>query len=159
MDRVYLKSLMDVDINIINNYLFFKNEGLVRSYADRIAIAYSLLKINNIPCTEDINIFLKQIANNCLLHEIIERRVKKYWDIILKSKNVFKDDELIAFILYSENKDITPGLANTPHSISNLALKLMDICDNDKVLELCSGSGYTMVNFSVNTSMKILTYL
>ena len=154
MDRVYLKSLMDVDINIINNYLFFKNEGLVRSHADRTAIAYSLLKINNIPCTEDINIFLKQIANNCLLHEIIERRVKKYWDIILKSKNVFKDDELIAFILYSENKDITPGLANTPHSISNLALKLMDICDNDKVLELCSGSGYTMVNFSVNTSMK-----
>lgn len=143
MDIMVYESLKKIDSKNVAYEIADFVRGKVESqkvHSASVALAYTLVNQRNekngknITVREDAEEVLQKY--NYLYSEELDERLQKY-----------TSEQLISFILFNDQLSEYRGSnCSTPECVCKLAAKILDIHNNDKVLELCSGKGNFLVN-------------
>ncbi|MDO4701966.1 MAG: N-6 DNA methylase [Erysipelotrichaceae bacterium] len=124
------------------------------SYNKAVIIAYAMYKMQENPNMNKTEELLQSLSDKKKIQEILNDTLSRDWDIVEKFKNEFTKDELLAFILFEPEKKYLSRTNKISSGISKLALKLLDIKEDETCLELCSGTGSFMLNAFRYTPMS-----
>lgn len=103
-----------------------------------ISTAYVLSKIERTSTvsTDSLEKFLQTANISTDVSEVLSRNLNGLWETVLSYKDRFDADALEEVVLY----DNSLFQMSTPASIVTLASKILGITENDRVLDICSGS-------------------
>lgn len=108
-----------------------------------IAVAISLLKLQelNNPYIDKFDFFYSSILNGDA-KDVIKKYVDDVWDVVIGNLFKFTNEQLKAFVLFDNSFERGKGgELTTPDSISKLACKILNVKNDEKLLELCTGQG------------------
>ena len=144
MENIYLENLKTMNTSDLANDL----SSMISSYYDSryyqiatLSIAYILYNAKNMNC----NANLDEISLNGNISQKLKNIIEKYTINVKDGLNAYKEkytaDQLLSFILFNSDFD-SKSIAsnNTPNGISKLAIKILNIHDENSVLDLCSGT-------------------
>lgn len=142
MTQEKLQNLKHLDISKVESYLINELRGLVNNaYNAAYSVAYVIVKADKNE-NADISTF-DTFASSCNVNndiqEFISDTLKGIWDFVLKAKGMFDRDMYTAFLLYSDLSDNKADITITPDSISQLALKILNIQPGDNVADYFTG--------------------
>ena len=84
------------------------------------------------------------------VNQIVRENIDEVWDIAVASMDKFTSDQLLSFILFNNDlEDINSAECSTPSGLIQLVLSILNIQENEKVLELCSGKGNFFTELSL----------
>ena len=154
MENLGLKELRNLDTNkVASHFASMLSEGkeLKNVQIQTIISAFITYKMQKNDELDSIDAICSEIENSAI-SEIIRRHNAEYIQIAKKSINIFTSYELLSFILFDNSFESgRDGSCSTPSGILKLANKILDIKEDDKVLELCSGKGNFFVEMSINS--------
>lgn len=154
MENIWLKELKNIDTRKVAVYFgseFGKDDEKNLIQIKAIIAAFVTYKMQNDDELDCIDAICNEIGNDKRISEIIRGYDVDYINIAKNSINTFTAYELLAFILFDDSLDNKIRVNDlTPFGIINLANKILDIKDDDKVLELCSGKGNFYIGMSIN---------
>ncbi|MGN0620809.1 MAG: N-6 DNA methylase [Porcipelethomonas sp.] len=103
-----------------------------------ISTAYALSKISKTPMvsSDSLETFVKTAHVSHEVSEVLSRNLNGLWETVLSYTDKFDADVLEEVVLY-ENSFFE---MSTPASIVKLAGRILSINEQDKVLDICSGS-------------------
>ncbi len=130
-----------------NPNAFMKDSGLY-------AMAYTLylFKSNDMTSIDELVDYISNSIEETR-RLFITSNVKDNYDFVDNYISRFSEVEIIAFILrYSGNGSYDSGMYRTPDSIIQLAHKILQIQDNDKVADFGSGIGDFLCNAAIRNS-------
>ena len=159
MEKTYFEELKAVE---------FKNVGFEIADAIRgtvsennflptiVSAAYILRELNEENTKSTLEETLSLIELNADIKDVLMRYLSFVWEDIKSLVMKYSVDELTALVLYLDIYSAKRGYDDTtPVGISKLACRILDIKDDDKVLDLCSGkSGFGVELFGYNPNVK-----
>ncbi|MBQ2905295.1 MAG: N-6 DNA methylase [Peptococcaceae bacterium] len=114
-------------------------------YNECVAFALLLEMKNPDKDATSLKDFLEELQIETEISQFILKTIENDWDVIRTFKKDFNYEELLACLLFGDEEDYfkgrTSGLSVTPRSLSALALRILEIESDNKVLDLCSGQG------------------
>lgn len=137
-----LKALKELDTSKVAFSLY--NE--LRPYTSNCmfaaySIAYAIVKASEHE-NSDLS-SLDSFVKSCNIKEDIAMFMSDtltgFWDIVTRVKGMYDPEMFKAFLLFCDDSDSLAEICATPNSISQLAIKLLDIKDTDKVADFCTG--------------------
>ena len=160
LDKKYIESLKKINIREIAETIYGKARCTkeVEDYQmTAYVMAYILYmcdanfdKYSSSRSKED---FLERFDAPENIKEIINRHLSPDWNsFIALSQQYTKDDFLAYLLFYNGPFHRSHGYYSTPESILRLACAILDIKENDKVLDLCSGTGTLLVEATRKSS-------
>ena len=147
MEKKYLSSLKKIDTHEIAFSIANRLRGseMVGDYHSKgIAVAYVLYQaaLDNKVCVDNKEAFENSFFLSDSIKSILNKNLANAWYVISELKDKYTADELLAYILFNNDmEDFKTGDCSTPSGVIKLACSILDIQENDKVLELCSGKG------------------
>ncbi len=145
MDRKYFEELKKIDTQKIafdfaNHLRALVSSDSVQSSAISIATVLFEMERNK---SDNKDTVISKLALNDDAKEILASFTADMDCLISELKGNFTPEQLVAFILFDNSlEDFKMGSdESTPTCLSKLSNKILDIQDNDKVLDLCSGKG------------------
>lgn len=109
-----------------------------------IAIGYALYRMtqSDIACSENKDDFMNSLDVPADIESLLNKSLSDVWHIVLELKGCFSADELLAYILFNNDlEDFKTGDCSTPSGLLKLACSILDVQEQERVLELCSGKG------------------
>lgn len=142
MTQERIRILKQLDISKVEFYLINELRGLVNNpYNAAYSVAYVIVK-----SSEDKDIDTSTIdcfINGCNIDkdiiEFITNSLKGVWDFVLRAKGMFDIDMYTAFLLFCDLSDNRFDSSATPDSLSQLALRLLDIQSDDYIADYFTG--------------------
>ena len=147
MEKKYLGSLKKIDTHEIAFSIANRLRGseMVGDYHSKgIAVAYVLYQaaLDKKVCIDSKETFENSFCLSDSIKSILNKNLANAWYVISELKEKYTADELLAYILFNNDmEDFKTGDCSTPSGVIKLACSILDIQENDKVLELCSGKG------------------
>ena len=138
-----LNELKTLDTSKVASYLINGLRGITASaeYA-AYSVAYVIVKAaeNETADLSSLDLFV----TSCKIEEDIalylSDSLRGIWDFVIRVKDAYDTDMYAAFLLFNEGSD-QYDFGSTPESILKLAIRLLDIKDNDNVADFCDGKG------------------
>lgn len=126
--------------NIIRGNVFADKNTLV-------ATAYVLHKANNEAVSvNSIDEFCKTVNASDNRKAFLETYIGDIWQMVAGQRYRYNVNSLKALILFIEGREIKIEENRTPDSLANLAIKLLNLQEGEKLADFGSGSGSFMVN-------------
>ncbi|MBO5377598.1 MAG: N-6 DNA methylase [Ruminiclostridium sp.] len=142
MTKEKLQELRNLDTSKVEFYLINELKGITgNAYYAAFSTAYVIVKSSE-NITADISSFenfSRECAINSTTIEFLSYSLKGVWDFIARAKGMFDTDMYLAFLLFSDLSDTKSDLTATPDSISELAIRLLDIQKSDRVADYFTG--------------------
>ena len=138
-----LNELKALDTNKVASYLTTGLRGIaaLAEYA-AYSVAYVIVKAADNE-TADLS-SLDLFVTSCKIEEDIalylSDSLRGIWDFVIRVKDAYDTDMYAAFLLFNEGND-QYDFGSTPESILKLAIRLLDIKENDNVADFCDGKG------------------
>ena len=119
-----------------------------------ISTAYVLSKIERKPTisADSLEKFVKTANISIAVSEVLSRNLNGLWETVLSFVGKFDADVLEEVVLY----DNSFFEMSTPASLAKLASSILEIKEQDKVLDICSGSATFPIVSSKNISLDKL---
>lgn len=156
MDTKKYEELKGIDFKNIENSIFDTLRGDVKEdqyllYGTSIAL---LARINKkITTSEDLLVRVKEAFSEEFVVIFLRKIIKEHYSLIHKLSDSADVDTLNALILFSEPSRFTRvDEGSTPEGISSLAVKLLDIKEDDIVLDMGSGINSFLTHVSQYSS-------
>ena len=142
MTNEKLQELRSLDTSRVESYLINELKGITsNAYYAAFSVAYIVVKSSE--CEEADTSSLETFSKDCCLcSEVVKflsYSLKGVWDFVARAKGMFDTDMYLAFLLFADLAEIKSDLVATPDSISELAIKLLDIQDGDRVADYFTG--------------------
>lgn len=154
MDITYLKSLEKLDTSDISEAIDRELRIMSGDNKSRYStiLAYILYRASkdNIKDFDSIELF----ESSCGVDSSIKMELDYYchdiWPVLDRLKIYgFDEDNLLAYLLFNNDLEDSLREASTPRGILKLAVKILDVQENESVLELCSGKGNFFVELAL----------
>ncbi len=134
-------SLRNTDTKKVESYLLDLLRGTSSNPAmTAYAVSYVIVKSSQIDASDlsSIDAFISSCCIGKDIELFLRDKLRDSWEYVSKARSVFDSEMFKAFLLFD---DITYGreFADTPHSITSLSLRLLDIKDSDYVADYCTG--------------------
>lgn len=145
-------SLRETDTKKVELYLLDMLRGTSSNPAmTAYAVSFVIVKSSQIDAS-DISTIDAFISSCCIGKDIelfLRDKLRNSWEYISKARSVFDPEMFKAFLLFD---DITYGreFDDTPHSITSLSLRLLDIKNGDYVADYCTGKLSFICNSYLN---------
>jgi len=159
LKRTEFEKLKKINIRKdVDNIIFGIRDRVKREEEFLSVISYSLLalilKING--NKESVISFIDENVSDETTNNYLKRLIKgAAFEDIEEISNKYEADTLKAIVLLSEPISLSElGYMSTPEGISNLAIALLDIKDNDVVLDLGSGISSFLIQVGLTSSPK-----
>lgn len=147
MEKDYLRRLKEIDTHEIANSIanvLRGNETVNDFQANGIVIAYALYQValDKKVCVDSMETFENSFALSDSIKNILNKNNETVCSVVSELQNKYKADELLAYMLFNNDmEDFKTGDCSTPSGLLKLACSILDIQENEKILELCSGKG------------------
>lgn len=137
-----LKALKELDTSKVAYSLYNELRPYTSNYMfAAYSVAYAIVKASEME-TSDLS-SLDSFVKTCNIKEDIAMFMSDiltgFWDVVTRVKGMYDADLFKAFLLFCDDSDYPVELCATPNCISQLAIKLLDIKDTDKVADFCTG--------------------
>lgn len=119
-----------------------------------ISTAYVLSKIVKTPAitADSLETFVKTAHVSPEVSEVLSRNLNGLWETVLSYNNKF-DADALEEVVFFENSFFE---MSTPVTLIELAGKILGINEQDKVLDICSGSAaFLFMLFRIQSQMNI----
>ena len=137
-----LNAMKELDTSKVAHYLYnelhpYTSNCMLASYS----IAYVIVKAseNEKSDLSSLNSFVKTCNINEDIAMFISDILTESWNIVAKIKCMYDPEMFKAFLLFGDYSDFPADFCATPNYISQLAIKLLDIKNTDKVADFCTG--------------------
>lgn len=137
-----LNSLKELDTNKVAYSLY--NE--LRPYTSNCmfaaySIAYAIVKASEVKNSDlsSLDYFVKTCNIKEDIAMFMSDTLTGLWDIVTRAKSIYDPEMFKSFLLFYDDSDFPADVCATPNCISQLAIKLLDIKDTDKVADFCTG--------------------
>jgi len=137
-----LQELRNLDTSKVEFYLINELKGITgNAYYAAFSTAYVIVKSSeNVTAdTSSFENFSRECAINSTTIDFLSYSLKGVWDFVARAKGMFDTDMYLAYLLFNDYSSIKSDLAATPDSISELAIRLLDIHEGDKVADYFTG--------------------
>lgn len=147
LDKKYLGRLKNIDTHELAFSIANRlrgNETVGDYHSKGIAVAYVLYQaaLDSNVCIDSREEFDKSFNSPDSIKFILEKNLANIWFVVIELKDKYSADELLAYILFNnEMEDFKTGDCSTPSGLIKLACSILNIKNNEKVFELCSGKG------------------
>ena len=135
--------------DVLQGY-FHGEEYVPRIKTLSVYCAYALYKAQQIDESNlpEIDSVLDAMKGNDNVYHFVAPQIKEHWKCVKSNYNRFTSDLLAAFILLPLNteQDKSSFIEETPASIVNLSLALLNICDGQRVADFGTGIGAFLVS-------------
>lgn len=154
MDITYLKRLEKLDTSDISEAIDRELRIMSGDNKSRYStiLAYILYRAakDKIKDLDSIELF----ESSCDVDSSIKMELDYYchdiWPVLDRLKIYgFDEDNLLAYLLFNNDLEDSLREASTPRGILKLAVKILDVQENESVLELCSGKGNFFVELAL----------
>lgn len=136
--------LQPTEYEKVNSFLVdeFKNIGVSDRYT-LLATAYAIVKNaeTNTSDFSSIDSFIATVKMSDDIREFIAKMLSEKWDVVIKVKSAFTSEVYKAFLLFNSNPCLQKSEYDTPKSIIDLTLSLLNIEPTDSVGNFCCGEG------------------
>lgn len=142
MTNEKLQELRSLDTSKVEFYLINELRGITgNAYYAAFSTAYVIVKSseNETADISSLENFSRECDINSTAIEFLSYSLKGAWDFVARAKGMFDTDMYLAFLLFSDFSDTKSDSATTPDSISELAIRLLDIQESDKVADYFTG--------------------
>lgn len=156
MDRLAYENLKKSNYDEVVSYItdLFKIKGFSEDYMTLI-VAVSTLAYTIKANGSDAIWNLKDEINDETTVNYLVRIEKEYRDLIDDVTKRFNDDELKAAALFSEPKRFSESdISSTPNGITELAINLLELNNNDVILDLGSGVSSYLIQATYKSGSK-----
>lgn len=139
-----LQQLKQMDTSKIGDYLFTELRGITNNiYFGAYCVSYVIVKSANTPNADisSAEAFFKSCDIYEGICELVAEVLYNGWDIVQRAKGMFDIDMYTAFLLCSNFSDSNNTFETTPNCLSELAIEILQIKPNDKVMDYFCGVG------------------
>lgn len=147
MEKDYLRRLKEIDTHEIANSIanaLRGNETVNDFQSNGIVVAYVLYQValDKKVCVDSMEAFENSFSLSDSIKNILNKNNEIVCSVVSELQNKYKADELLAYMLFNNDmEDFKTGDCSTPSGLLKLACSILDIQENEKILELCSGKG------------------
>lgn len=141
-----LNELKGLDTNKVSFFLMEALRGASSSFDyhyKAYSIAYVIVKASN-NAEADVS-SLDSFVKTCNVKESIAMflsdSLNGIWDFVIRAKDAFDIDMYTAFLLFNDYNDSRTNVFATPDSVIQLAIKILDIKENDNIADFFDGRG------------------
>lgn len=153
MKHALLQELLSLDTTKVSEMLMILLKGKCDSteyHIKSMITAYLLYKIQTTCNYSSLNEFLDKTENKNYIREMLEKYGLDCWEIANSSQSKFTAYELLSYVLFHNPTDARrPEEESTPIGVLKLVSRILNIQEDDRILDICSGKG----NFGVVAKM------
>lgn len=142
MTNEKLQELRNLDTSKVEFYLINELRGITgNAYYAAFSTAYVIVKSSENEATDifSFEAFSKDCGLSSKAIDFLSYSLKGVWDFVARAKGMFDTDMYLAFLIFSDFSDTKSDSAATPDSISELAIRLLNIQESDKVADYFTG--------------------
>lgn len=144
-----IKELSQMKIDKIRFYLMDQLRDInINCDLSSYVVAYVIVKAD-----EDINIsissldkFITTAKLNSDISGLVKNQLDGFWDVVTRAKSEYEVDLYKAYLLFDDTYRSSIGDDSTPIGLSQLAKELLDIKNDEKVADFCTGRGSFICN-------------
>lgn len=153
MKHALLQELLSLDTTKVSEMLMILLKGKCDSteyHIKSMITAYLLYKIQTTCNYSSLNEFLDKTENKNYIREMLEKYGQDCWEIANSSQSKFTAYELLSYVLFHNPTDARGSEEeSTPIGVLKLVSRILNIQEDDRILDICSGKG----NFGVVAKM------
>ena len=135
-----------------------RNKGQGNELVQIVSYAYLALILKNINNEEFLTLYLDENIKDQTTNVYLKKCIfNESFDYIEEISNKYEEDILKAVVLFSEPTRFSEsGINSTLEGISNLALSLLNITEEDKIIDMGSGVNSFLIQTGLTTASKSL---
>lgn len=147
MDRSEFQLVKSVDVRdalFQMGNVFRAKSSDIRNTIAAASYAALVIKNNNYDGFSDVKKLFCEYEPDDIIREIIDKHLFGMWDCLRDIIMNYSEEVLKSVLLFHSSKDRfsrLPGREPTPDSVIKLAAKILEVKNEDRVLDMCSGTG------------------